>query len=170
MILVLVALLPALMQASKIPSSEKETYAKFAERNQMQTDRSLAQYQYMTCYDYFGQGGSSYRVTDYISDMYSTGWNDRFSSCCYYGVWVLYEDRDYNERNTNAVAHAGWGENFCEDFDSAFNDRASSTRFIGAPDGYKYSTLSLFQYKGYMGLEQYTYGDQPNLNYDNLGA
>ncbi len=46
---------------------------------------------------------------------------------------------------------------------------ASSVRFVGAPDGYKYDTINFYQYKFYMGLEQYSYGDTPTLNYDNLG-
>ena len=42
-------------------------------------------------------------------------------------------------------------------------------RFVGAPDGYKYSTINLYEYEFYMGLEQYSYGDASSLNYDNLG-
>ena len=40
---------------------------------------------------------------------------------------------------------------------------------MGAPDGYKYDTINLYEYNFYMGLEQYAYGDAPTLNYDNLG-
>jgi hypothetical protein len=42
-------------------------------------------------------------------------------------------------------------------------------RFVGAPDGYKYDTINLYQYVFFAGVEQYTYGDASSLNYDNLG-
>ena len=81
----------------------KETYASYAAKNGIALNKadSDATAQYVTCYDYFGQGGSSYRVTDYVPDLYSTGWDNKFSSCCFYGIWNMYDDRDYNERSTN---------------------------------------------------------------------
>ena len=42
-------------------------------------------------------------------------------------------------------------------------------RYVGAPDGYKYDTINLYQFSFYMGVEQYSYGDASHLNYDNLG-
>jgi hypothetical protein len=45
----------------------------------------------------------------------------------------------------------------------------SCYRFVGAPDGYKYDTINLYQHVFYGGVEQYTYGDASSLNYDNLG-
>ena len=67
-----------------------------------------------------------------------------------------------------AAAYSAWGENYCENLQS-FDNKASSMRFSGAPDGYKYDTLNFFQYGFYMGTEQYLYADNSNLNYDNFG-
>jgi hypothetical protein len=33
--------------------------------------------------------------------------------------------------------YTGWGENYCANFDASFTMKASSARFVGAPDGYK---------------------------------
>ena len=27
--------------------------------------------------------------------------SNRFSSCCYYGIWILYADVNYNQNNQN---------------------------------------------------------------------
>merc|ERR1712154_626131 len=131
----ILALSPLLASSLKLVPKTKETYASYAEKNGIPLNKLEATAQYATCYDYFGQGGQSYRVTDYIPDLYSIGWDNRFSSCCYYGIWNMYDDRDYNERNTNAAAYNGWGENYCENLQGSpsFDNLASSARFVGAP-------------------------------------
>ena len=63
----------------------------------------------------------------------------------------------------------GWGEGYCVDFDGSFSQKASSARFAGPPDGYKYSTLSLYQHDGYSGNEQWFYDETPNMEIDNFG-
>ena len=82
----------------------------------------------------------------------------------------MYDGEVYNQDNPNAVTFNGWGENYCVDFDDGFLRAASSARFTGPPDGYKYSTLNLYQYDNYVGDEQYAYGDKPTLDKDNLGS
>ena len=101
--LALLVFSPLLVSSLKLVTKPKETYASFAAKNGIALNKadSDATAQYVTCYDYFGQGGSSYRVTDYVPDLYSTGWDNKFSSCCFYGIWNMYDDRDYNERSTN---------------------------------------------------------------------
>ena len=75
----------------------RETYADYARKNGIALDRSrAASYQYVDCYDRFGGQGNTIRIDKYIDNLQNFGWNDRFSSCCYNGVWNLYEDRDYN--------------------------------------------------------------------------
>merc|ERR1711963_285375 len=163
--------LPFLASSLKIQPMGRETYASYAKRNGLALEKSNEQYQYVSCYDYFGQQGQSYRITDYVPDLRSSGWDNKFSSCCFYGTWVMYADSEYNERNPSAQAYSAWGENYCEDLrgSPSFDNQASSVRFVGAPDGYKYDTINLYEWDFYMGLEQYAYGDAPTLNYDNLG-
>ena len=54
--------------------------------------------QEVTCYDGKGQTGESLNlVTGYIADL-SWGYNfdNKISSCCFQGIWILYEDYAYN--------------------------------------------------------------------------
>jgi len=162
--LILVLLPTAILAKTLKP--EKETYASYAARNGIPLAKSEASYQYADCYDYFGQQGYSRHITDYVPNLGQD--SNRFSSCCYYGIWILYADVNYNQNNQNGAAQSAWGENYCEDL-TAFDNQASSIRFTGAPDGYKYDTINFFQYQFYMGAEHYYYGDSTQVNYDNFG-
>ena len=51
--------------------------------------------------------------------------------------WVLYEGINYNAFNFNLLTFAGWGDNFPVDLGPFFAKRASSLRYVGAPNGYK---------------------------------
>ena len=64
---------------------------------------------------------------------------------------------------------SGWGENYCTDLSRYFDNLASSVRFVGAPDGYKYDTLNLYAYDNYAGDEQYFYWDSDTSPTDNFG-
>merc|ERR1712238_69949 len=54
--------------------------------------------------------------------------------------------------------------------DNSFSQTASSARFTGPPDGYKYSTINFYKYDSYSGDEQYLYDSAANLNIDNFGS
>ena len=101
--------LAASLKLEKLPQS-KETYASYAANNGMVLAKAQADYQYLDCYDRFSQQGTTYRVNDYTPDLSREGMDNRFSSCCFYGIWNLFDDYDYSERNpqvsnTNAL---GW--------------------------------------------------------------
>merc|ERR1711953_254466 len=49
----------------------------------------------------------------------------------------------------------------------AFDNQASSLRFTGAPDDWKYDTLNLYFNDYFIGDEEFTYNDMTQLNYDN---
>ena len=58
--------------------------------------------------------------------------------------WILYEDTDYDQYNPMAGVYYIWGDdNYCVNFDPDFENSASSLRYVGPPDGYKYSTPRL---------------------------
>ena len=82
---------------------------------------------------------------------------------------LLYDAEYYNTNNPELMSFNGWGEGYCVDFDGSFSQRASSARFAGPPDGYKYSTLSLYQHDGYSGNEQWFYDETPSTEIDNFG-
>merc|ERR1711879_272743 len=165
--------LPLLASSLKILPQSRETYASYAAKNRIVTDDGKCgrEQQVLDCYDYFSQQGTTYRMIDYTPDLGRIGADNR-SSSCFTGVWNLFADRDYNERNQNGAAYSAWGDRaFCLDLQGnpSFDNQASSVRFVGAPDGYTCDTINLYEYEFYMGLEQYSYGDVPSLNYDNLG-
>ena len=64
---------------------------------------------------------------------------------------------------------SGWGEDYCTAFDTTFDNKASSLRFVGPPDGYQYDTINFYEGNYFMGREQYFYDDAPVFNFDNLG-
>ena len=85
--------------------------------------------------------------------------------------WLLYGDINYNEENSESPYLWGWGDGdgFCGIFDESFSEVASSARFVGPPNGFKYSTLNLYQYDGYSGTEEYFDKDATFLDNDNFG-
>merc|ERR1712058_205430 len=48
---------------------------------------------------------------------------------------------------------------------NGFSNKASSLRFTGAPDDWKYDTINLYFQEYFIGDEEFTYNDAPTLNY-----
>eukprot|EP00095_Tigriopus_kingsejongensis_P009637 maker-scaffold94_size379870-snap-gene-2.32 protein:Tk09637 transcript:maker-scaffold94_size379870-snap-gene-2.32-mRNA-1 annotation:"gamma-crystallin a" len=151
----------ALVAISGALASKPRMFPKSAKSGQLN--------QYMDCYDLKGQGGISFRVSDYETNLAQSSFDNMASSCCFNGIWILYDLPDYNANNLEAAVFNGWGESYCADFAADFDNKASSIRFSGAPDGYKYDTINFYEGKNFMGLEQFFYDDAPQFNYDNLG-
>ena len=131
------------------------------------TTRSKASAQLLTCYDYSGGGGDSVRATDYIPALRNYNFDNRISSCCFTGTWILYAEENYNGYATGASNWWAYGDNSCLDVPSQFDNVASSLRFTGAPDDWKYSTLNVYFNDYFIGDEEFTYNDMPQFNYDN---
>merc|ERR1712080_84630 len=106
--------------------------------------------QRLTCYDYANRGGNSVVATDYIPNLQNYNMDNRISSCCFSGIWILYAD-----------------QNYCANVPAQFDNAASSLRFTGAPDDLRYDTLNLYFNDYFIGDEEFTYDDKPALNYDN---
>merc|ERR1711879_600813 len=123
----------------------------------------------LTCYSGPNQQGDAVILTNYAPVLENYDFNNRAASCCFEGIWLLYDGENYNTGDPNLSSFNGWGEGKCLDFDSRFSQKASSARYTGAPDGYKYSVLNMYQYDNYAGNEQYFYNDSPTVNIDNLG-
>ncbi len=90
-------------------------------------------YQSAACYDQFDGYGGVFNIHDPIDDLQTYGWDDRISSCCFDGFWLLYEDKNYNKYYPNAMVYYGYGENHCRNFNQgwpSFNNRASSIRQV----------------------------------------
>jgi len=129
--------------------------------------RTKASSQTLTCYDYMGGGGDSVRAIDYIPALRSYNFDNRIGSCCFTGTWFLYAEENYNGYNTGAANWWAYGDNYCLDVPAAFDNQASSLRFTGAPDDWKYDTVNLYFNDYFIGDEEFTYNDMTQLNYDN---
>ena len=63
-----------------------------------------------------------------------------------------------------------WDEYDCVDFPSWFYDKASSLRYSGASDGFKYDSINFYEGHYYMGNEHWYYDDAPSFgSKDNMG-
>jgi len=123
--------------------------------------------QTLTCYDGRSGVGDSVRAIDYIPNLQGYGMDNRIESCCFTGIWMLYADADYNAYNPGSSNWWAYGENYCIDVPAPFSNAASSLRFTGAPDDWKYPTLNFYFNDYFIGDEEFTYNDMPQLNYDN---
>ncbi|TRY66957.1 hypothetical protein TCAL_03749 [Tigriopus californicus] len=121
------------------------------------------------CTEGFNQGGNAMVLVNNAANLGQFSFDNRASSCCFTGIWILYDLPNYNALDFNAIMYTGWGENMCTNFDGVFNKRASSARVGGAPDGYKYNTLNIFQGPFFMGDEQFFYSDSAQFPVINFG-
>ena len=78
----------------------------------------------------------------------------------------MYADPNYNTNNLNAASYWLYWDNYATNVPSGFDNVASSVRFTGAPDSWKADTLNLYLNEYFIGGEEYTYVDMPQLNYN----
>ena len=122
--------------------------------------------QFMDGYNYSNQGGDSVRAIDYIPNLADYNMDNRITSVCVTGIWLMYADSNYNVNNLKASNYWVYGDNYCTDVPAGFNDMASSLRYTGAPDEWKADTLNMYLNPYFAGGEEYTYVDLPQVNYD----
>ena len=89
---------------------------------------SKASSQTLVCYDYNGGGGDSVRAIDYIPALRSYNFDNRISSCCFTGTWILYAEQNYNGYSVGSSNWWAYGENACMDTPAQFSNVASSLR------------------------------------------
>jgi len=120
--------------------------------------------QQLDCYDLNNGGGSSYRFTDYTPNLGRYNWDNKISSCCFTGIWILYAEQNYNKASTGSSNWWAYGDFTCLDTPTPFNNIASSLRYAGAPD-WKADTLSLYFNDYFIGDEEYMNKDVGQLSY-----
>ena len=131
------------------------------------TAKSAATAQSLDCYDYVSYGGDRVSAIDYIPALAGYNFDNRISSCCFTGVWILYTNEDYNEMSPGAANWWAYGNNYCTNVPTQFDNQASSLRFTGAPDGWEFDVLNLYFKDFFVGGEEFLYSDAAQLNYDN---
>ena len=123
--------------------------------------------QALSCYSSGGGGGDVLRATDYIPDLGRYSFNNKIQSCCVGGVWVMYAGAGYNKDNPTASSWWVYGDYYCTNVPQGFENKASSLRFVGAPDDWKYDTLNLYFREFFIGDEEFMYSDKSRLVNDN---
>ena len=123
--------------------------------------------QSLDCYDGQDGQGDSLHAIDYIPALRNYNMDNRIGSCCFSGIWLLYADENFNGYNIGASNWWGIGDNYCINVPPQFNNLASSLRFTGAPDDWRYDTINFYFNDYFIGDEEFTYGDKPQLNYNN---
>jgi len=136
----------------------KDLYAKSQHRMRLGAT-SKATNQYTDLYDNSGHSGTMVRITDYVPTLRSQNFDNRVESLCVTGIWLLYADENYNVNNVAGSNYWVFGDNYCTNVPSQFNNKASSARFTGAPDAWKADTLNIYVNDYFIGGEEYTYGD-----------
>ena len=106
---------------------------------------SAAFRQSLQCYERTGQRGNEVRAVEYIPQLSYYNFNNRIRSCCFtgilhqtltrflstfLGIWILYENPNYNLGTPGARNWWGWGDSHCINAPGSFLNTASSLRFI----------------------------------------
>merc|ERR1711973_979481 len=81
--------------------------------------------QQLVCYDLNNGGGSSYTFTEYASNLGIYNWDNKISSCCFTGIWILFADRDYNRGTTSSSNWWAYGDYSCLDTPTPFDNVAT---------------------------------------------
>ena len=117
--------------------------------------------QFADCYENSNQGGQRLHIDDYYSDLSLYNFNNRISSCCFTGIWLLYADANYNAYNTAAHNMWAFGDNHCMNVYSGFERTASSARYTGITDAWTEDSLNLYYNEYFIGGEEYSLVDIP---------
>ena len=86
------------------PASEENSIA-YAEGKRSIEDKTdpSPQIQYAICYDEPDCKGDAYWIIDEIKNLSRHGWDNKFSSCEFKGIWILYEDYNFNPDENSIV-------------------------------------------------------------------
>ena len=132
----------------------------------IQQDKTLAS-QFADCYDYTSLGGEKLHVVSNLDSLTKYNFDNRISSCCFTGIWILYADNNYNTANTASANWWQFGNNYCLNVPTAFDNVASSLRYVGVPDNAGTSTINLYNNNYFIGTEEWSYTDKPQMTFDN---
>ena len=154
----------ALYNAAKLKTPSQMSRPE-AHSTKTKAEGTRARAQNVDCYDYTNSEGGRLHATDYMSRLRDYNFDNKIESCCFTGIWILYDNENYNSGNINAADWWAYGDNYCSNVPSGFSNKASSLRFTGAPDDWKYDTINLYFQEYFIGDEEFTYNDTSTLNY-----
>jgi len=157
------SLLAAMTVSTKLESPPPRPMAEIVNNKTVSSTMT----QFAECYDYSNQNGQMIHVQDNTPSLRSINFNDRIESCCFTGIWLLYDLENYGQGSVNSMSWWVYGNNNGTNVPQQFINRASSIRFTGAPNDWNYDTINMYFNEYFIGDEEFTYNDAPILNYDN---
>ncbi|QQP54255.1 Gamma-crystallin A [Caligus rogercresseyi] len=124
-----------------------------------------------SCRAYTSPNYSGYNreFRDYIEALSTYNLDNSIQSAVVSGIWLFYEDTQYNSRDFGGSSFFGWGQNLRIPTFHELNRVFSSLRYSGVGENMIESTINFYDGAGFMGREQFYYGDSSYLNYDNFG-
>lgn len=100
------------------------------------------------------QTGARLTTEDYLDDLLQRDFDDKASSYCASGIWLLYERPDYDEAGLGAVASV-IGEGTCANLPPELTKKVSSLRQAGSPISPTRPSLTLYSRSLFRGKELY---------------
>ena len=96
---------PLVILCLKLGPASKEISVAYARDKRSIDDKTdpVPQIQYAICYDEPDCKGDSYWINDEIKNLSRHGWDNKFSSCEFKGIWILYEDYNFNPDEDSMV-------------------------------------------------------------------
>ncbi|XP_064084817.1 uncharacterized protein LOC135200265 [Macrobrachium nipponense] len=120
-------------------------------------------------YSRLGGRGEYADIYDYIPDLFGSGFNDDIESVLQTGMWMYYENNNYNVEYSGRVYFVH-GIDLRVDFPSAFRNAASSIRYAGDRHNPNGNTWTLFDGEYFSGQEFFGVTDAYSLQYLDLKA
>ena len=98
---------PLVILCLKLGPASKEISVAYARDKRSIDDKTdpVPQIQYAICYGEPDCKGDSYWISDEIKNLSRHGWNNKFSSCEFKGIWILYEDYNFNPYEDSIVRY-----------------------------------------------------------------
>ena len=118
--------------------------------------------QQLECYD---GAGLSTVFPDAITDLGKYGWEDRITSCCVTGTWILYAGTEYNSQEQDQGQPVYWtyGDHTCLDLPDQFKNQASSLRYAGSRADWCFPSINLYSGPYFSGSSDWFFKDTPSL-------
>ena len=125
--------------------------ARFSEAKFNSSTKAIQQK--IECFDGLNGEGSSEIFIDAITDLDKYGWDDRISSCCATGTWILYAESNFNNDQIGAASYWIYGDQICLNLPDGFGGEVSSLRFAGSRADWCFDSLNLYNGRYFSGAE-----------------
>ncbi|KAK4299940.1 hypothetical protein Pmani_027824 [Petrolisthes manimaculis] len=105
---------------------------------------------YANVYSEVDQSGYNFKFTDSLTNLSANYFEDTMDSAIITGMWVFYENVNYNTQNQDKVYWAA-GIDYFFNFPEEYRNVISSMRFVGHPDILNADYWTLFDMTLYQG-------------------